>query len=117
MSGPDVGDPIPHRFVDCLLESGLASGDRNHLRPEKSHPSDIEGLPFHIDLAHVNDAFAPEPGCDGCGGNPVLAGTRFSDDATFSHPLGEKDLAERIVNLVCAGVEQVFALEINLWTT
>ena len=44
----------------------------------------------------------------------MLAGARLGDDALLAHALGEQDLAERVVDLVRAGVEQVFALEINL---
>jgi hypothetical protein len=41
----------------------------------------------------------------------VLAGARFGDDALLAHALGEKRLAENVVDLVRAGVIQVFALQ------
>ena len=43
-----------------------------------------------------------------CWPAPVSAITRF-----FAHALGEQSLAERVVDLVRAGVEQVFALEVD----
>src|SRR5262249_38287879 len=38
---------------------------------------------------------------------------RFRDDAFLAHALREQDLAEGVVDLVRAGVEQVLALEVN----
>src|SRR5947209_6013622 len=117
MSGPDIRHPIPHRLVDRLLQGGLASSNRDDFRPKKLHPGDIQGLPLHIDLAHVDHAFAAESGGDRCGGDAVLAGPGFGDDPSFAHALGEKDLTERVINLVRSGVKEVFTLEINLWVS
>ena len=43
----------------------------------------------------------------------MLTGARFGDDAPFAHALGEQRLAERVVDLVRAGVREVLALEEN----
>jgi len=43
----------------------------------------------------------------------VLACTGFGDDALFPHALGQQSLAESVVDLVRAGVEQVFALKVD----
>ena len=110
MSGADVGDPIPHRFVDRLLERGLADGDGNHFCAEKFHPRDVQRLPLHVDLAHVNHALGTEARCDGGGSDAVLSGAGLGDDAAFAHSLGEKNLAERVVDFVRAGMKQIFAL-------
>ena len=45
------------------------------------------------------------------GRDAVLAGAGLRDDARLAHALGEQHLAERVVDLVRAGVAQVFALE------
>ena len=42
------------------------------------------------------------------------AGAGFSDDALLAHALGKQRLADRIVDLVCTGMVEVFALEVNL---
>ncbi len=42
------------------------------------------------------------------------AGAGLGDDALFAHPLGQQDLADAVVDLVRAGVVQVFALEVDL---
>jgi hypothetical protein len=55
----------------------------------------------------------PEAGADGRGGDSVLAGAGFSDDAFFAEAFGEQSLPEGVVDFVSAGVEQVFAFEIN----
>jgi hypothetical protein len=41
----------------------------------------------------------------------MLAGAGFGDDAGLAHALGEQDLADAVVDLVRAGVVQLFALE------
>ncbi len=43
----------------------------------------------------------------------MLARARFSDDARLAHAPGEKDLAERVVDLVAAGMIQFVALEVD----
>ncbi len=58
--------------------------------------------------------FKPEHRGDGGGGDAVLARAGFGDDARLAHAPGEQDLADAVVDLVRAGVEEVFALEINL---
>ena len=44
----------------------------------------------------------------------MLTGARLGDDAALAHALGQQNLAEGVVDLVRAGMQQVFALEINL---
>jgi hypothetical protein len=44
----------------------------------------------------------------------VLAGTGLGDDAGLAHALGQHGLADGVVDLVRAGVVQVFALEQDL---
>ena len=44
----------------------------------------------------------------------MLPCTRLGNDAFFTQLLGQNDLSYRIVDLVCAGVAEVFALEVDL---
>ena len=44
----------------------------------------------------------------------VLTGTSFGNDARLAHALGEHGLADHIVDLVGAGMVEVFALQIDL---
>ena len=43
----------------------------------------------------------------------MLARAGFGDDSLFAHARGEQTLAERVVDFVRAGVQQVFALEVD----
>ncbi|MND30601.1 hypothetical protein D3C80_211340 [compost metagenome] len=45
------------------------------------------------------------------------AGAGLGDDALLAHALGQEDLADAVVDLVRAGMVQLFALEINLCAT
>ena len=42
------------------------------------------------------------------------AGAGLGDDALLAHAFGQQDLADAVVDLVRAGVVQVFALEVDL---
>ncbi len=43
----------------------------------------------------------------------MLTGASLSDNAPFAHSMREQNLTERVVNLVRAGMEQIFAFQIN----
>src|ERR1035441_2610633 len=42
----------------------------------------------------------------GCGGNPMLARARLRDDPLLAHPPRQQPLAQRVVDLVRAGVQR-----------
>ena len=117
MRGTHIGHPIAHRFVDRLLQRGLAGGNRHNFRPEKFHPRDIEGLALHVHLAHVDHAFHAEPRGGRRRGHAVLTGAGLGNDPLLAHAAREDDLTHRVVDLVRAGVDQVLALEINFRPT
>jgi hypothetical protein len=50
---------------------------------------------------------------NGGGGNAMLAGSGFRNDARLSHFHCEKSLANGVIDFVRAGMEQVFALKVN----
>lgn len=113
---PDIGDPVSHGLVDGLLEGALAGEDGNDLGAEEAHACDVEGLAFHVDFAHVDGAIEAELGGDGGGGYAVLAGAGFRDHAAFAHAAGEEGLAQGIIDLMGAGVEQVLAFQVDTGT-
>ena len=61
-------------------------------------------------------AFHAEAGGDGGRSHAVLTRAGFGDDAFFTHTAGEQRLTDGVVDLVCAGVVQVFALQPDLRT-
>ena len=91
-----------------------AAGDRPHFGPQQLHAEHVRPLAANVFLAHVDDAFQPEPGAGRGRGDAVLAGAGLGDHAALAHPHGQQRLAERVVDLVGAGVVQVFALQIDL---
>mmetsp|Transcript_12442 Transcript_12442/g.29425 ORF Transcript_12442/g.29425 Transcript_12442/m.29425 type:complete len:608 (-) Transcript_12442:233-2056(-) len=108
---PHVGHPIPHGLVDGVLEGALPLLDGHDLGAEGVHAENVELLPLAVDGAHVHGAVQPKHGADGGGGDAVLAGAGLGDDAGLADALGQQGLADGVVDLVGAGVGQIFALE------
>ncbi len=106
-----VRHPVPHRLVDSVLQRARAGRHGHHVGSEHPHPRHVEGLPVRVLLAHVDDAVHAEEGACGRGRHAVLAGAGFGDHPRLAHPAGEQNLAERVVQLVRAGVRQVLPLE------
>jgi hypothetical protein len=77
------------------------------------HPVDVRPLAGHVLGAHVDDALEAEPCADRRRRDPVLAGARLGDDPPLAETPGEHGLSERVVQLVCARMEQVLALQVE----
>ena len=80
---------------------------------EQSHAEDVEPLALHVFRAHVDHAFEAQPRRDRRRGDSVLSRAGFGDDAALPHAHGQQALAEAVVDLVRAGMEQVFALDVD----
>ena len=109
----DVRDPVADRLARRLLQRLRAEVDAPHLGAEQLHALDVGLLPPHVLLAHVDDALVAEARADGRRRDAVLAGAGLGDDALLAEPPREHRLAERVVQLVRAGVEQVLALQVD----
>ena len=107
----DVGHPVAHRFVDGVLQRLAAGIDLTDRRAEQLHANDVQRLATHVLGAHVDVALETEQRARGRGRDTVLTGAGLGDDPRLPHSLGEQRLAERVVDLVRAGMGQVFALE------
>ena len=70
-------------------------------------------LPPHVLLAHVDHALEAEQRTDGGRGHAVLAGAGLGDHARLAHAPREQNLAQAVVDLVRAGVQQVLALDVD----
>ena len=107
----DVGHPVAHRLVDRVLQRPAAGVDAADLGAEEAHAEHVERLPIHVFRAHIDMTLEPEQGAGGRARDPVLARAGFGDDAALAHAGGEQRLPQRVVDLVRAGVRQVFALQ------
>ena len=105
--------PVPQALVDGVLEGGRAVFHRNHLRPELLHPEDVGALPLHVHGTHVDGALEPEPGGHGGGGDAVLPGAGLGDDAFLAHTRHQQPLAHDVVDLVGAGLVEIFPFQID----
>ncbi len=109
----DVGHPVAHRLVDRVLERRRAGGHGADLGTQGAHPQHVRALPLDVLGAHVDDARQVEQRAGGRGRDAVLAGAGLGDDPGLAEPPGEQRLAERVVDLVRAGVGEVLALEVE----
>ena len=107
----DVGDPVAHRFVDRVLQRAAARVDAQHLGAEQPHAEDVQRLALHVLRAHVDVALEAEQRAGGRRRDAVLARAGLGDDPPLAHALGQQRLAERVVDLVRAGVGEVLALQ------
>ena len=107
----DVGDPITHRFVDRVLQRPAAGIDLAHRRAEQPHAKHVGRLTTHVLGAHVDVTLEAEQRARGRARDAVLPRAGFGDDTRLAHAFGEQRLSERVVDLVRAGVREVFALE------
>src|SRR5665811_2134067 len=111
VGGLDVGDPVAHRLVDRVLEGRAAMVHRDHLGAQQLHPSHIQCLTPRVLRTHVDDALKAHQGSHSGTRHTVLTCAGLGDDARLAHLFGQQGLAERIVDLVRAGVVEVLTLE------
>jgi hypothetical protein len=111
MGLPHGTGPVPESFADRILERPAAELHGIHLRPQKLHAKNIEGLTANVLRSHVNLALKPQACGHRRSGNPVLAGSGFRDKTALSHPGGQKPLPHGIGNLVGSRMIQIFPLE------
>ncbi len=112
----DVGDPVAHRFVQGIFQGARTRFDRNHLRTQQFHAIDVRCLTADILATHVDHAFHTITGRDGGRSHAMLSGTGLGDDPPFAHVPSQQRLPDAIIDLVCACVIQIFALEPDLGT-
>ena len=96
-----------------VLERRAARRDRPDLGAERVHPEHVRLLALDVLGAHVDDARQPEQRAGGRGRDAVLAGAGLGDDPGLAEPARQQRLAERVVDLVGAGVGEVLALQVE----
>jgi hypothetical protein len=110
----DVRDPVADRRRRGLLERLGARVDRLDARAQQLHALHVGLLAADVLGAHEDDAVEVEQRAGGRRGDAVLARAGLGDDARLAHALGQQRLADRVVDLVRAGVVEVLALEPDL---
>ena len=112
--GAHIGDPVAHGFVDRVFQGARAGIHAAYLRTQQAHAENVQFLPPHVFRPHVHDALKAQQRADGGGGHAMLSGAGLRDDTMLAHALNQQRLSQTVVDLVRAGVQQIFALEINL---
>ncbi len=108
----DVRHPVAHGLVHRVLQRARA---RLH-RPPPVRPSSCMRKTFSACRSTSSAPMktsqgSPKSARGGGRGHAVLAGAGLGDDAPLAHAPRQQHLAERVVDLVRAGVAEVLALE------
>jgi hypothetical protein len=106
----DVRDPVANRRRHRLLQRPRAGVDAHHLGAEQPHALHVRLLAAHVLGAHVDDALQVEQRARRGRRDAVLARPGLGDHAWLAHAAGEQRLPQGVVDLVRAGVGEVFAL-------
>src|SRR4029079_1658249 len=101
-------------FVDRFLQRAAPRQHRSHLRTEELHPSDVGRLTMGVLLPHVHDAGEAEERAGGRSGDAMLPRPGLGDDPLLPQVARDEHLAERVVDLVGAGMRQVLSLQPDL---
>src|SRR5262249_61434538 len=107
----DRRHPVPKGFVDGVAERAPTRAYGDDIRAQRLHLENVEPLATNIFFAHVDLALQAEECRGGRGGDAMLPGPGLGDDTRLAHPPSEECLADAIVDLVSAGVIEVFTLE------
>ena len=112
----DVGHPVAHGFVERVLQRLRAALHRHHRGAQQLHAVDVHRLPLDVLGAHVHHALHAVARRHRGRGHAMLACAGLGDHARLAHAPGDQRLAHGVVDLVRAGVVEVFALEPDLRT-
>ena len=111
----DVGHPVAHGLIDGIFQCARTRLHAAHLSPQQAHAEDVQLLPAHIFRCPCKPRIAGRRArrrlrvATPCWPAPVSAMMRF-----LPMRMRQQRLAQAVVDLVRAGVQQVFALEIDL---
>jgi hypothetical protein len=95
----------------------LTIHDRYHLGAHPLHPEYVRPLAPDIDGAHIDLAVKSESRRHGSRGIAMLPGPGLRDDTFLAHARDEQALAHDVIDLVGAGMIEVFTLDVYSCTT
>src|SRR5690606_17599160 len=109
-----IGDPVAHGFVQGIFERARAGIDRHNGGTQQLHAINVRRLATDIFATHVHDTFQAIARSHGGRRDAMLAGARFRNNARLTQAAGQKNLTNAVIDLMRAGMVQVFALEPDL---
>ena len=105
--------PVAYGFVGCILESHVSTGYGTHLCTKHLHTLYIDMLSLHIFCTHVYYTWHIHKSADCSCCNTVLTGTGLCNNALLAHLTCQENLTYSIVDLMCTGMVEVFALKVK----
>ena len=114
VGGAHIGDPVAHRLADGVLQRLRSRRNPAHLRAQQPHAQHVQLLARHVHIAHVDHALQAQQRAHRRRRHAMLACAGLGNNALLAHALRQQSLAQRVVDLVRAGVQQVFALQVDL---
>jgi hypothetical protein len=105
--------PVPQRLVDRILQSPPTGRHRHYLGAHQLHAEDVQLLALDVVRAHVDAGLEAEQRPGHGGGDAMLPGAGFGDQAALAHTLCQQALGQHLVGLVRAAVEQILTLQVN----
>jgi hypothetical protein len=82
----DICNPITDCCVDSVFERTTTIIDRHNLRAQHFHTSYIQGLPYNIETAHIDNTVQSHERCGGCCSDTMLSRPGFRNYPGLTHP-------------------------------
>ena len=106
-----VGDPVAQRLVHRVLQGAAPGLNATDFSAQNAHPEDVQLLPLHVHLTHVNDTGHAEESARRRCRDAMLPGPSLRNDPCLAQLLCEQSLSQSVVDLVRTGVGEILALE------
>jgi len=107
----DVGDPVTHRLIERVFEGFGAAGNGMDFGAQEFHSEDIQLLASAVFFTHIDFALESKESANGGGGDTVLTSAGLRDDSFLAHSEGEEGLTKGVIDLMSAGVIEVFPFD------
>jgi len=112
-----VDYPSSQCLVDCVAQGLRARFHGNDRGSEKLDTEHIQSLAPNVFRTHVDGAFHAELGTDRSSRDTVLASSSLGNNLGFAESASNEYLAKCVVDLVAAGVVQIFSLQPDVRST
>ena len=106
--------PVADRLVGRILEGLVSTVHRIDLSSQHAHALYVRTLALYIQCAHIHAARHIHQSAHRSCSHTMLTCTRLCHDTSLAHLLGNQYLSDGIVDLMCASVIEVLALQIEL---